>query len=231
MRKIALFLIVCSTLTCAPSEEEMSKISETMGHMIGKNLQTLGISLDIDALVRGMHEAEEGKEAPLSDEECVQKLTALQEESLAKLSIKNLEEADQFLAQNRKKKNIISLEEGKLQYEVVQKGSGEEIQAYNMPLIRYAVRFLNGPAVPSAEELVDLHEAIPGLKKALLGMKEGEKRTLYIHPDLGYEKGTQHLNENSLLIFDVEILKADASSEAHEASAHDTELPLHPTEP
>jgi len=231
MRKVALFLIVCSTLTCAPNEEEMSQISETMGHMIGKNLQTLGISLDIDALVRGMHEAEEGKEAPLSDEECVQKLTALQEESLAKMSIKNLEEADQFLVQNRKKKNIISLEEGKLQYEVIQKGTGEEIQVYNMPLIRYAVRFLNGPSVPTVEELVDLSETIPGLKKALLGMKEGEKRTLYIHPDLGYEKGSQNLNANSLLIFDVEILKADASSEAHEASAHDTELPLHPTEP
>ena len=43
-------------------------------------------------------------------------------------------------------------------------------------------------------------------------MKEGEKRKLFVHPDLGY--GTQgQLPPNALLIFEVEIVKADAPSQ------------------
>lgn len=40
-------------------------------------------------------------------------------------------------------------------------------------------------------------------------MKEGEKRRLFVHPDLGY--GTSgHLPPNALLIFDIELVKADS---------------------
>jgi peptidylprolyl isomerase len=47
-------------------------------------------------------------------------------------------------------------------------------------------------------------------------MREGEIRTLYIHPDLGY--GCIHdAAPNALLIFEIEVLKADASFDAHTA--------------
>ena len=43
-------------------------------------------------------------------------------------------------------------------------------------------------------------------------MKEGEKRRIYIHPELGY--GTRgRLPPNSLLIFDVEIVEAESDSD------------------
>jgi peptidylprolyl isomerase len=40
-------------------------------------------------------------------------------------------------------------------------------------------------------------------------MKEGEKRRLYVHPDLGYGT-TGQLPPNELLIFDIEVVKADS---------------------
>jgi peptidylprolyl isomerase len=44
-------------------------------------------------------------------------------------------------------------------------------------------------------------------------MQEGEKRTLYIHPEFAY--GTKGiLPPNSLLTFEVEIVKANAAEEA-----------------
>ena len=44
-------------------------------------------------------------------------------------------------------------------------------------------------------------------------MKEGEKRRLFVHPDFAY--GTNGpLPPNSLLIFDIEVVKAQAPKDA-----------------
>lgn len=229
MVKFPYFLFAASTLLAQESanDKEVAKISEAMGHLIGKNLQALGLPLDIDALVRGMQEAAEGKESPLSEEDCVQALAALQEESMAKAAEKNLEEAAAFLQKNKERKEIVSIENGKLQYEIVKKGEGQTVQSYNAPLVRYKGRYLNGPSIPAAEELVDLDEAILGFSKALIGMKEGESRTVYIHPDLGYGKHGV-TNPNALLIFEVEVIQADASADANAAS-NSEQLPLETT--
>lgn len=204
--------------------EDIAKISEAMGHLIGKNLQALGLPLDIEALVRGMQEAAEGKDSPLSEEDCVQAIAALQEESIARTAEKNLEEADAFLEKNSQKPEMITLEQGKLQFEIVKPGQGQTVNSYNAPLIRYKGRYLNGPSIPVSEELIDLEEAIPGFSKGIIGMKEGESRILYIHPELGYGK-QGNVHPNALLIFEVEVIKADASSEAHAASNRD-QLPM-----
>ena len=211
--------LCCLSLSLIAEEknEDLAKISEAMGHLIGKNLQALGLSLDVDALVRGMQEASLGKESPLSEEECIDALSHLQEESLVKSARKNLQEANVFLSENGAKKGVATLEEGKLQYQVVKKGAGKTVESYSRPLIRYSGRCLNGPTIPLTEEFLDLDETILGFQKALVGMKEGEVRTLYIHPELGY--GEQpHPMPNALLIFEVEMVKADASQEAHAAS-------------
>ena len=47
-------------------------------------------------------------------------------------------------------------------------------------------------------------------------MKEGEKRTIYIHPELGY--GTSgYLPPNSLLVFEIEVVKANATPEQEDS--------------
>ena len=33
---------------------------------------------------------------------------------------------------------------------------------------------------------IPLDQTIPGFSKGIVGMKEGEKRRLFVHPDLGY---------------------------------------------
>lgn len=223
MLKFPFYLFALSSLA-AQEGEDVSKISEAMGHLIGKNLQSLGLSLDIDALLRGVQQAAEGKDSPLSEEECVQALTALQEESIVKTGEKNLQEATVFLQKNQERPRMISLENGKIQYEILKEGTGQSIQSYNSPLIRYKGRYLNGQTIPESEELLDLETAILGFSKAIIGMKEGEIRTLYIHPELGYGKHG-NLQPNALLIFEVEVIKADASSEAHAAS-NSEQLPL-----
>lgn len=49
-----------------------------------------------------------------------------------------------------------------------------------------------------------LSETILGFAKGVEGMREGERRKLYIHPELGYAL-FGHVAPNSLLIVDVEV--------------------------
>lgn len=216
----ALLALASPILTeeATPQKRDVEKISETMGHLIGKNLQSLGLSLDIDALVRGVKECSEGKTAPLSDEECVQALADLQEQTLALQAKKNLAEANEFLQKNSAEDRIVSLEEGKVQYRIEKPGEGAAVESYNSPVIRYKGTYLNGQpfAVSLGDEMISLDESMVGFAKGIQGMKEGEVRTIYIHPDLGY--GKQNLpNPNALLVFEIELLKADASAEAQAA--------------
>ncbi len=221
MKHIIFSILLTTSILIAEEKEmpreELVKISEAMGHLIGKNLQTLGVSFDFEAIVKGIKDETLGKESPLSEEDCLLVISELQENSQNEIAEKNLHDAEEFLTKNQKKDSIVSLKEGKIQYEIVQKGKEEEVKAYASPLVRYKGHYLDGTEITETEEVIDLDNAISGLKEVLLGMKTNEKRIAYIHPDFGY--GNQsHLHPNVLLVFEVEIIKPDASLETHNAS-------------
>lgn len=216
MRKIFFLLFLAIRgFSEETADLDIGKVSEAMGHMIGKNLQNLGLQVDINAIVKGIQDSSSGKSSPLSEDECVQAISALQEESLSATSEMNLKEANAFLEKNGKEENVVSLEEGKVQYKIEKSGEGPSIMPYNSPVLEYKASYLNGPIFGTShgDELLSLDEAIPGFSKGIIGMQEGEIRTLYIHPDLGYGK-QGNLHPNSLLIFEVKAIKADASAEA-----------------
>lgn len=209
--------------TPAPAKEEQnvppaqlaadaSKISEAFGHLIGRNLESIGYKFDIAQVIKGLQDANAGKEAPMSEMECVQAITAIQESVFKQQSSDNLEKANEFLAKNTQDTGVVSLESGKVQYKVEKAGEGTVVQEHDSPLLRYTGKFLDGTIFGSSkeDELISLDETLPGFTKGIIGMKEGEKRTLFIHPDLGY--GTSgYLPPNSLLTFEVEVLKANAA--------------------
>lgn len=195
------------------SQEEIAKISEALGHFIGKNLNTPGINFDLESVVKGIRDAAAGKPAPMSDQEYEEKMVQLQKNALAKLAEKNLSDANDFLGKNVKETGVIEIEPGKLQYQIIEQGNGATVQAGSRPLINYTGKLLDGTVFGRSSEVggpitLPLDQTIPGFKKGIQGMKEGEKRRLFIHPDLAY--GTLgHLPPNSLLIFEIEVVKAD----------------------
>ncbi|MGH2613521.1 MAG: FKBP-type peptidyl-prolyl cis-trans isomerase N-terminal domain-containing protein [Rhabdochlamydiaceae bacterium] len=220
MKKVVAFLFSMSFLTAeeaapaqesAPIQPNIEKISEAFGHLLGKNLESMGMKFDIVKVIQGLKDAQEGKAAPMSEAECIQAITAVQETVFKETSAENLKEAENFLATNKTIAGVQVLEEGKLQYKVTHEGKGAVIDENSSPLIRYTGKFLNGSVFGASkeEEMVRLDETIPGFSKGLLGMKEGEKRTLFIHPDLGY--GTHgYLPPNSLITFEIEVVQANA---------------------
>lgn len=196
--------------------EDTRGISEAFGHFIGRNLKTTGVNFDVESLVKGIRDGAAGKPAPMSDQEYEEKMTALQERAFKHLSDENLKAANEFLDKNKKENKIVELEPGKLQYVVVQEGKGPVVTDQSTPLIEYTGTYIDGTVFGSSKDTggpitIPLSQTIPGFSKALVGMKEGEKRKIFVHPDLGYGV-SGHLPPNSLLIFDVEVLKANNSN-------------------
>jgi peptidylprolyl isomerase len=56
---------------------------------------------------------------------------------------------------------------------------------------------------PTTFGLTDL---LPSLSRAMVGMLPGEKRKIYVHPNLAYGK-LGHFPPNSLLIMEIQLLK------------------------
>ncbi len=200
--------------TTVAVEKDLGMISETLGHLIAKNLDTLGFQFDMKRVIKGLEDSMTGKAAPLSEAECVQAITLIQEEQYAKLSETNLSAASSFMEKNVLEEGIIQVQKGKLHYRVNQPGTGAIVQASDSPVIRYVGKFLDGKIFGQSktEETISLEDTIPGFKQGIVGMKEGEKRTLYIHPELGYGTSS-YLPPNTLLTFEIEVVKANAPKE------------------
>lgn len=214
----------------AISKEEIRKVSEAFGHFIGRNLKTPGINFDLESIIKGMRDGYEGKPAPMSDKEYEELMAKIQEQAFSQLSSHNLKEANDFLEKNAKAAGIVVVEPGKLEYSILQDGNGSAVTEHSSPQIKYTGKFLDGTVFGSSEETggpitIPLDQTIPGFSKGIVGMKEGEKRKLFVHPDLGYGT-TGHLPPNSLLIFEVEVVKAQSPEAGQNQTADFGELTL-----
>ncbi len=112
-----------------------------------------------------------------------------------------LQEEILFLEENRKRAPIYLLEKGEIQYEILQKGGKSSLQEYHSPVLKLQKRSLSGSFTEELPQKIIIEELPEGIKKGILGMQEGEKRILYIHP-----KWTE---ENALLIVEVELLQIE----------------------
>ena len=204
-------------------EVDMATLSKAFGHHIGRNLASPEfVNLNLDAVLQGIKEEAEGTDSPLTEMDYTKAMTKIQEQHFIQTSKKNLEKVVSFLAENAQDKKVVEVEPGKLQYKIEIQGKGEVVQEHSTPLIHYVGKYLSGKEFSSSRDgepiALAIDEAITGLAKGMLGMKEGERRTLFIHPDWGYGSSgdlssSTGLNPSSLLIFEVEVIRADTPPE------------------
>lgn len=214
-----------------PTKEELfqpatiAKLSETYGHLIQKSLQNPVLKLNFDAVLKGMQDGKAGKPAPMTEQEYEESINLIQEYAFQDLAVKNLQDAEKFLKENATKSGVKQVGDSKLQYQVLQEGKGKEVTEDMIPSVKYTGKYADGTVFGSSEASggpisISLKQTIPGFKKGILGMKEGEKRRIFIHPELGYGTSGQ-LQPNALLIFDIEVV--DMKPEPKEQSKNDTD--------
>lgn len=129
-------------------------------------------------------------------------------ESLADL---NLEKGRAFLEENKKRKEVVSLESG-LQYEILKEGNGTSPLEDDEVEVHYHGTLLDGEVFDSSIELdtpdkLRFTGEIKGRDEALQLMKIGGKWKLFVPSDLAYaEKGNNSIGPNETLTFEVELL-------------------------
>jgi peptidylprolyl isomerase len=198
------------------SPENVARISESYGHFVYKSLENPVLRLNFDSVIKGLNEAKAGTPSPMTEQEYEEAVSNIQEISFQEMAAKNLKDAEEFLAKNAKEEGVVELEKGKLQIKILQPGTGEEVTELTMPVLHYTGKYLDGTTFGNSYETgepisINLHHTIPGFRQGVMGMKVGEKRRIFIHPDLGYGTSGQLL-PNSLLVFEIEVTKVEPAT-------------------
>ncbi|MBU0533460.1 MAG: FKBP-type peptidyl-prolyl cis-trans isomerase [Candidatus Omnitrophica bacterium] len=197
-----------------PSE----KLSYMMGMDIGTFLKDVPREIDFEIFTRGVKDVYSGEQTLLTQEEAEQIKQAfvkeMQAEAILKMNEikdKNKKDGEMFLAENKKKKGVITTSSG-LQYIVLTKGTGLFPKIDDKVKVHYSGTLLDGTEFDSSYKRGEpvtfpLNGVITGWGEALQLMKVGGKNRLFIPSQLAYgEQGSGPIGPNSVLIFEVELL-------------------------
>ncbi len=220
-------------------ETEEQKVSYIIGLNMGANLQAQGLPLDADLIALGIQDSMSGAEFKLTQEEIVATMQSFQqkmqeqqaveqerqlaerqqmEEAHKAAAEKNLVDGKAFLEENAKKEGVQVTESG-LQYKVITAGTGPKPTIDDTVTVHYRGTLINGEEFDSSHSrgqpaTFSVGAVIPGWIEALQLMPEGSTWELYIPSDLAYGSGATGglIGPNSTLIFEVELIKANAGS-------------------
>jgi len=216
---VGLFVRVADAEDTVSLKTQKEKVSYGIGLDIGTTLKSQSIDVDPAALAAGIADVVTGKEPRLTSEEVQKVMNAFQEEmrgkmeaEKAKIADKNKAEGMKFLAENKKKKGVVTLPSG-LQYKVIKEGDGKMPTKDETVKTNYRGRLVDGTEFDSSygrgePTTFPVGAVIPGWTEALQLMKVGSHWELYVPSDLAYgPRGAgQAIGPNATLIFEIELL-------------------------
>jgi FKBP-type peptidyl-prolyl cis-trans isomerase len=216
---LGLCLAVPAVSQSAPPASFEEKLSYSMGFEVGNYFKGAGGDIQKDFLITGIEDAYKGATPVLAPQEmqAVQKEFAakMQAQQMAKMEemkAKNKAAGDAFLEENKKKEGVIVTTSG-LQYQVLQKGEGDNAKATDTVKVEYTGTLMDGTEFDSTAKHGEpaefqVGQVIQGWSEALQLMNVGSKLHLVIPSELAYgENGAApKIEPNSVLVFDVELI-------------------------
>ena len=215
--------VVLLTGVCTADEKielrtENDRINYSLGYQIGGDLKRQRVEINREALLQGIEDALSDA-TPLLDRtemratlvELKRQVVAAQREERAAAAKKNLAAGEAFLADNAKKKDVVSLPSG-LQYRVIEAGSGRQPGADDTVTVHYRGTLIDGTEFDSSYSrnqpaTLRLDRVVPGWSEALPLMQEGARWELFLPAKLAYgPRGAGKITPNSALIFEVELI-------------------------
>lgn len=215
-KHIAFFLMIFINLSIMNAQKlktEIDSVSYCIGVNIGENLKNQFSDIDIKDFMNGINDVLSDKSEPkISNAEAqkiLQEYFSKQQELKSK---KAIEEGENFLAENGKKKGVTTLESG-LQYEVITKGEGAKPTLNDQVTTHYHGTLIDGTVFDSSVErgqpaTFPVSGVIKGWTEALQLMSVGSKWKLFVPYNLAYgERGAgANIGPFTTLIFEVELI-------------------------
>jgi FKBP-type peptidyl-prolyl cis-trans isomerase FklB len=209
----------------APSHFKTDK--ERMGYALGLQLgaRLKGIDVDLNTLADGIKDGQSDAKPLMTEDEIDDALNALQKIAVAQAkaqqdaaAAKNQKDGDAFLAANAKKDGVKTTASG-LQYKVLTAGAGKSPKATDIVSVNYRGTLADGKEFDASDGKpveFPVNGVIPGWTEGLQLMKEGDKFQLVIPANLAYgvRGASPDIGPNSVLVFEVELLKVKAPSAA-----------------
>ncbi len=200
-------------------KDQKEKVSYSIGMNIGNNLKRQSYDVDPDLIAKAIKDVLTGKETLLTEPQAQESIMAYQKEMRAKqeeksrqLAEKNKKTGETFLAVNAKKPGVVTTPSG-LQYKVITDGTGEIPKNGDTVTVNYKGTLIDGTEFDSSFKrgqpaTFNVNGVIKGWTEALLLMKTGSKRELYIPANLAYGDRAQgpKIEPGSALIFEVELV-------------------------
>lgn len=197
------------------------QISYSIGEDLAVNFKEQGIDVDPVALEKGLVDGSHGK-ALLTQSQMADILKNFQQELINKkqaefkdISLKNKEQGDSFLANNKTKPGVVTTTSG-IQYKVINAGSGESPTDTSMVKVEYTGSYINGTVFEKSKEPVTfpINNVIPGWIEVLKLMKPGATYQVVIPPQLAYgEHGVDKaIGPNQTLVFTIHLIEVKKSA-------------------
>ncbi len=190
-------------------KNDNDKVIYSLGYELGKDISQQKLELTPEVLLKGVEDAISGGKPLINTHQRQVALKQIKEMRAQHY----LEQSQAFLAANGKKEGVQTLPSG-LQYKVIAAGEGKSPTNKDTVVVNYRGTLIDGSEFDSSYKRGNpatflLRKVIKGWREALLLMKEGAKWELFIPPDLAYGKHgrPQTIPPNSVLIFDVELIK------------------------
>ena len=194
------------------------QISYLIGLIFGAQMHNTGITSDAivsDSVIRGLKDGLQGKQPSQADQQQLMVYARAAGEAMAE---RNTSAAKDFLAKNGREKGVVTTASG-LQYKILAAGDKKAppIGPADTVTVDYRGKLINGTEFDSSYSrgmpaTFPVSGVIRGWQEALVLMKPGAKWQLFIPPELAYgPKVQQKIPPNSLLIFEVNVISADAA--------------------
>lgn len=195
------------------------RISYALGMDFGNQLKTTAVEVDPEIFVQGLKAMLAGSKTLLTEDEARTLITNLQSDVVKKQAEnakiqgdKNKKDGEAFLAANKTKEGVVTLESG-LQYKILKAGDGKKPTADDTVVCHYRGTFVDGTEFESSIKrnqpaTFPVKGVIKGWTEALQLMPVGSKWQLFVPYNLAYgENGRPPvIGPNALLIFEVELI-------------------------
>ena len=189
------------------TKEEKSMYSKALAQIFWYTMEDYKGGYDFEEVITTLQALYQKKLKPGDLSNCYLLLSESLEKKINYQARQNLKKADAYFMKLHQDPSNIPLVKHKLYYKILVSGEGPPLNQESIPLIQFTEKTISGDILKTSNHpiRIPLIETLPGFRQGVEGMKPGEKRKIFVHPELAYGELSRK-EPNLMIIFEVELL-------------------------